>query len=171
MTTQERVDQATLEELIIDYKRRFTDIKDIFVNAKKNTTVVLLVDGTKGIVKPCEGEMIDVRIGVLEALLKAREIRQTIKDFKSVRNNILKVELTKKGVYMLEEYYSDILVPWEDLDNMGLRKQLNYVYEKLNLTQYSFSLTGSLTGFDTARNFLLSNDAHTTNHTFTFSPC
>ena len=95
MTTQERVDQATLEDLIADYKRRFTDIKDIFVNKKKKTTVVVLKNGIKGIVKPCKGEIVDERIGILEAYIKSKDTSKTIEDFKRKHKVVIAIALFK----------------------------------------------------------------------------
>jgi hypothetical protein len=55
------------------YKKRFPKIKAIHQNEEKRTTVVILKDGRKGIVKVSEGDEWNSDLGVMHAYVKASE--------------------------------------------------------------------------------------------------
>ena len=58
------------------YKKRFPKIKSIHQNESKRTTVVILKDGRKGIVKVCEGDDWNSELGVMHAYVKACEAKK-----------------------------------------------------------------------------------------------
>lgn len=63
------------EELIEEYTTRFKDVDRIIVN--DNATIVILKDKRKGIVKLQKDDNPDVRVGILEAYIKAMKNKLT----------------------------------------------------------------------------------------------
>ena len=55
------------------FKERFYDIKDIYVNEDKKTTVVILHSGVKAKVSLQKGDYYNVELGLLWAYVKAKE--------------------------------------------------------------------------------------------------
>lgn len=81
-------------ELIEDYKRRFPDINTIALS--KKCTVVVLNTCDVGIVRLQKNEEEDVRIGILEAYLKALKIKDLRVAFITLKGDISEVKLTDK---------------------------------------------------------------------------
>lgn len=64
-------EEDLLAPLLEDYLKRFSDVKKIILNG--GATIVILKTGEKGIVKPEKNENVDIRVGILEGILKARK--------------------------------------------------------------------------------------------------
>jgi hypothetical protein len=97
LETAELVKKVTRESLVEDYLRRFDDIKFITFSEKKGTTTVVLKDGVVGTVVPCsKDEVIDVRVGILEAYVKALKNSEIITRF-CERHKLYDYDLKVKG--------------------------------------------------------------------------
>ena len=67
------------QECVEYFKGRFTDVERVYVNEKKESTVVILNDGTLGKAKAQPGDKYIVELGLTWAYIKAKEIQSQSK--------------------------------------------------------------------------------------------
>lgn len=118
-------EKSTSENFIMDYKNRFPDIKTI--NCSKECTVVVLSSGDLGLVRLEKKETPDVRVGILEAYIKAMKVRTTRLAFIANNDKVLNVKITAKNIILTTVYGNTVTYILSD--NNSLYKQLENAFD------------------------------------------